>query len=358
MKRLLLGASLMVSACIPPVLCIARGARVRTPKGDRPIEDLAVGDEVVCVDPDLGVTHSTRVTWRRVSKRECITLSFSGGSLQCTTDHPLYCPESKGWHPAGDWALGKRTSLLRVDGKGQRVVKVESVSMFSGVHEVFDLTVEHELHNFVADGILVHNKSPARQTCADGQLEESPCTCGGGSTGLVLCDPATNQSACTSCVPGDAGQPIPDGGVHLIVPNSCPRVTLQGPLPQVFEGDTTGLANTLTSARLEWTDAPDDSLQFTAPEAGNYVIELQSPVTALGVSAQDYGTMGTDARPFTTSDCPLGTSVREINGVYNHNQPNFPLALTAGQRVVLFVSAPYWANQRFGPYTLTVRKLP
>jgi hypothetical protein len=176
MKKLLLGAALSFAACIPPG-CIARGARVRTPRGSRPIEDLEVGDEVLCVDPELDVTHVTRITWRRVVQRECLTLSFDGGALQCTSDHPLYCPTSKGWHPAGDWALGKRTSLLQVTAEGQRVVEVTSVSTFSGVHDVFDLTVEHPLHNFVADGVLVHNKTNRQPPCADGGVPRESCQC-------------------------------------------------------------------------------------------------------------------------------------------------------------------------------------
>ena len=387
MKKLLLGAALSVSACIPPG-CIARGARVRTPRGTRPIEDLEVGDEVLCVDPELAVTHVTRITWRRVVTRECLTLSFDGGALQCTSDHPLYCPASKGWHPAGDWALGKRTQLLHVGDDGQRVVEVTSVSTFSGVHDVFDFTVEHELHNFVADGVLVHNKQPPPQECADGGFTRDTCDCGPGrGSGLLSCSLITNGAVCEgcgaqrcvdgplenetcSCSDGTLGRVSCDPAsnfsrcdgcrtpVHTITPGACPRVVLGGPLPQVFDGDTTGLANTLTSARLEWGDAPDDSLEFTAPETGNYLIDLSSTVPELGVSAQDYGTMGTDARLFTANDCPGTMTPKALNGVYNHNQPSNPLALTAGQRVVLFVSAPYWANLRFGPYTLTVRKLP
>jgi hypothetical protein len=382
MKNILFGAALSFASCFP--LCIARGARVRTPRGDRPIEALEVGDEVLCVDPDLGVTHVTRITWRRASQRECLMLSFDGGALQCTSDHPLYCPSSKAWHPAGDWALGKRNSLLQVTGEGQRVIEVTSVSTFSGVHDVFDLSVEHPLHNFVADGVLVHNKQPPPITCADGGMSRQACACAAGrGSGFISCDPVTQAAVCNGCGAStciDNQMCTCDGGQagrvrcdlvteasqcectrtspHTIAPGACPRAVLGGPLPQVFDGDTTGLPNTLTSSRLEWGDAPDDLVLFTAPEAGSYVIDLSSTVPSLGVSAQDYGAMGTDARPFDVSDCPSGTTPREINGVFNHNQPSSPLMLAAGQKVMLFVSAPMWANLRFGPYTLTVRKVP
>ncbi|MBE2248785.1 MAG: Hint domain-containing protein [Myxococcus sp.] len=55
MKKLLfgLGVASSLTAC-GPTTCVARGARVRTPSGPKPIEDLMVGDEVVVADPKTG----------------------------------------------------------------------------------------------------------------------------------------------------------------------------------------------------------------------------------------------------------------------------------------------------------------
>jgi hypothetical protein len=360
MKQLALGLSLVLSGC--PFYCVARGSRVRTSKGDRRIEDLSVGDELVCVDPDTGVVHSTKLIHVNQAHRETVCLSWKGGSLTCTSDHPLYCPDAREWAPAGDWALGKRTALLRVDATDEQPVRVvlEQVSTFAGMHDVFDLTVEHELHNFVANGVLVHNKTPPQRQCPrDGGapvFEFDTCTCNGALSSITCTATGSECGVCTNAGT-DAGT---GGGTDAghIVGLDCPRVLLRGALPQTFNGDTTALPNSITSPRLEWTDAPDDSLEFTAPEAGRYVIMLTSPVPELGVSAQDFGTMGSDAVPFTRAACPAPGGMREINGVYNHNQTRDPLTLDAGQAVVLFVSAPYWANQRFGTYSLTVRKLP
>lgn len=148
MKRLLLAAAL--SSCG----CVARGSRVRVPRGEQLIEDLAVGDEIICVDPDTGEEATGRLAAVRSLHRECVRLN----DLTLTSDHPVYCPVTREWAPAGDWALGKRTVLHGVE--------LSRVEVYAGVHEVFDLTVDHPLHNFVANGVLVHNKSQST-ACKD-----------------------------------------------------------------------------------------------------------------------------------------------------------------------------------------------
>ena len=60
-----------------------------------------------------------------------------------------------------------RRLLISVE-DGVRVVAVEGSETFAGMHEVIDLTLDLEPHNFVAAGVVVHNKSPA----ADGVSAE------------------------------------------------------------------------------------------------------------------------------------------------------------------------------------------
>jgi hypothetical protein len=175
---------------------------------------------------------------------------------------------------------------------------------------------------------------------------------GGGSTGGAQAGGAGGGAA------GSA--PVTDGGVDggPKIVGGCPRVLLGTALPAEFSGDTTSLPNLVTSTRLEWTDAPDDALEFTAPVAGKYVIELTSSVQELGASAWDYNTNGADGFPFTRTACPAAGAVKEINGFYSHNQPTNPIQLSAGQSMVIFVSVPSFSAVKAGPYTLRVRKAP
>ncbi len=156
---------------------------------------------------------ATKITATKSAKRECVALQFAEGGLIVTSDHPLYCPETRTWAPAGDWALKKRTQLLRITEERVESIAVREVSTFSGVHEVFDLTVEHELHNFVANGILVHNKSPPPVTCTDADggsyFEFEQCTCANGTVGTVECFGET--ASCFGCDSPDGGAEA-DGG--------------------------------------------------------------------------------------------------------------------------------------------------
>ena len=44
-------------------------------------------------------------------RSRCVALQFAEGGLIATSDHPLYCPETRTWAPAGDWAL----EIIRAD---------------------------------------------------------------------------------------------------------------------------------------------------------------------------------------------------------------------------------------------------
>ena len=175
--------------------CVARGARVRTPNGRRRIEDLAVGDWVLSLDPETGELVPGPITAIRSARREVMLLSAAGHDLRVTTDHPLYCPDEKRYAPAGDWALGQRTALLCLVEDAPTVVSVDRVDVAGGIAEVFDLTVDTPLHNFLADGVLVHNKSFP--------MDYGPDDLGVPDAGPVQVDEG----------PEDAGPPEEDQGV-------------------------------------------------------------------------------------------------------------------------------------------------
>ncbi len=187
--------------------CVARGSRVLTPDGWRPIEDLAIGDLVYSVDEDTGERIATPVVAIKSSMREVGCVDVAGISLRMTSDHPVYCPVDQVYAPAGDWFLGKRTELAITSDAGLDRRAVERATTYVEVTEVFDITVEHELHNFVAEGILVHNKSFVTQCELDGKMVEdySACTCAGGGAGRVYCDTVPY----CGCIGDDNN--IPDG---------------------------------------------------------------------------------------------------------------------------------------------------
>lgn len=213
MKKLFVAGSLL--SALSCSSCVARGAQVRVARGLRPIEDLCVGDELICVDPDSGEQLAAPLVAIRSAKRECVRIVAGGLELILTSDHPVYCPERREWAPAGDWVLGKRTQLLAVTLEAIEPVRVSEVFRYAGIHEVFDLSVDHPLHNFVANGVLVHNKKPLPPSCLlpDGGRERqgTECTCANGNPGQLSCDAEGLGPLCVSCsAEEDAGSK--DGG--------------------------------------------------------------------------------------------------------------------------------------------------
>ncbi len=164
--------------------CVADGALVSTPQGLRAIESLRVGDLVWAVDLRTGERIPTPITKIRTATRECLALQLGERALQCTPDHPVYSATSKTFVPAIAFLQGEAREVLVVDDQGSRVEPVQAVRTDVGLRRVFDLTVASEHHNFVANGVLVHNKSEACYvTGGQPACDEGPGTLGSTASG-------------------------------------------------------------------------------------------------------------------------------------------------------------------------------
>ncbi len=147
--------------------CIAEGGRVSTPRGLVAIERVRVGDEVWAVDPKTGERHRTKVTNIQSARRECLRVTGERGRrLTATPDHPVWSALDQDYVPIGRLVAAGQGSLLRVDGGAPKADQLRELEVFVGVHRVFDITVEHPLHNFVVDGFVVHNKLPPQPPTA------------------------------------------------------------------------------------------------------------------------------------------------------------------------------------------------
>ncbi len=145
---------------------------VDTVDGLRPAGQLRVGDLVWSVDPATGRRLAVRVVLVRMARRECLALALAHahGKLVCTPDHPLYSPERVADRPASDWISGDARTLPVIDGHGAREAPVRARAVHAGTCTVIDVSVDGDLHNFVAAGVVVHNKSFAYTTA----IEEGP----------------------------------------------------------------------------------------------------------------------------------------------------------------------------------------
>ncbi|MDD9946974.1 MAG: FG-GAP-like repeat-containing protein [Myxococcales bacterium] len=132
----------------------AKGTPVLTKDGERPIESIAVGDEVWSYNEQTRQPETRTVDglFSRIAA-VVIVLTFGAATVEATPEHPFYMPAGERWVPAaaleiGDEILIWEGHLVTVTGREERMGDVR----------VFNLEVEGN-HNYFLDdpAILTHN---------------------------------------------------------------------------------------------------------------------------------------------------------------------------------------------------------
>lgn len=138
--------------------CFVAGTKVQTADGEKNIEDIKVGDQVLSSDPEQGenggavsVQKVVRVFERTVS--EVVDIRVGKETITATPEHPFWVV-GKGWIVAGQ--LERGSPLITKDGA---VVRVESVKLRSGKFKVYNFEVEKAHAYYVSTlHVLVHNQ--------------------------------------------------------------------------------------------------------------------------------------------------------------------------------------------------------
>jgi RHS repeat-associated protein len=133
--------------------CFPAGTRVATAEGDKPIETIEAGEQVLSADPVTGKQSYQQVKQAFVRKSdELVTIETAHGhKIEATGEHPFFV-EGKGFVAARRLA---RSDLLK--GADGRLVAVASVTSRRGEFTVYNLEVEHT-HTYFAGGLWVHNE--------------------------------------------------------------------------------------------------------------------------------------------------------------------------------------------------------
>ncbi len=187
--------------------------------------------------------------------------------------------------------------------------------------------------------------TPMVQPCIG--VDGGACASNGGGSATGGGTPSNGGGSATGGGFGGGG-----GGAVVHAATACPHVDLGSATSISYSGDTTGLPNWVASQRLEWTDAPDDTLAFTAPSAGQYTFALTDSTTTnqgMGVSLRDFSDTFYSA-------CPASPTGTMIDGIFERAMSSAE-TLTAGQQLLIYVSATSWSvPATFGKYTLTITK--
>jgi hypothetical protein len=131
------------------------------PQVSKPIESLAIGDQVIAWDAGGGQALARPIVhcFRHVD-RPTVTVSIARKSgatqrITCTPDHPFWV-DGRGWIAAQALRLGDPLS----DASGQATAQVRGVEQTGQRTTVFNVEVE-EVHNYFVGhhGVLVHNMS-------------------------------------------------------------------------------------------------------------------------------------------------------------------------------------------------------
>lgn len=153
----ILAVSRLRLGCI--IACVAGRPWIRTPRGWRRNDDLDPGDVVFSVDLETGELVKATLAEIRCSERACLELSIGAGEpLVCTTEPPVFDPRAGEYVGAGRWVRGERDAVLAAAGDSVEIREVTQTEAFVGVRKVYDLTVDSEHANFVANGIVVYHK--------------------------------------------------------------------------------------------------------------------------------------------------------------------------------------------------------
>ena len=136
--------------------CFVAGTLIVTESGDKPIEDIKVGDKVYSENEHTGERGFKRVTRLFVNAAKTLVhLIINGTKIDTTEKHPFWVI-GKGWVKAGNLKAGNKVSLKT--GEIGNVDSVEVEELDEPV-KVYNFEVEDWHTYFVSDiGVLVHNK--------------------------------------------------------------------------------------------------------------------------------------------------------------------------------------------------------
>ena len=145
--------------------CFVNGTKITMANNEKMnIEDIQIGDEILTfnqVDQELQPHKVLDVLHYKVNELSTITLS-NGQQIKCTPTHPIYVENRDKWCCVEPTLFNPKIKKLQIGDTVMtakqetiEIVNIESYRLDESV-PVHTLHIE-EVHNFFANGVLVHN---------------------------------------------------------------------------------------------------------------------------------------------------------------------------------------------------------
>ena len=149
-------------------LCLAKDTRVWTPTGYREIQDIKEGDEVYSFNSDTKNLIKTTVKkcWKTGDDRKLYKVKSRYSEIEVTDNHPIMVYDGENVSYKNILEIDKEKdkvinpNINFGDLKGMQFEEIQSIEYVRN-DEVWDLEVNNDLHNFIANGIVVHNSEDA-----------------------------------------------------------------------------------------------------------------------------------------------------------------------------------------------------
>lgn len=129
--------------------CFTAGTMVWTPQGERPIEDLRVGDEILTRKSD-SLPEIVKTKIKQVGSYLVDGYLVVNGNLRLTPNHKLFVNRS--WKRAGEIKIGDM--LIAKNSEPMEIISIEFTPEWG---LVYNIELE-EYHTYFADGFYVHNE--------------------------------------------------------------------------------------------------------------------------------------------------------------------------------------------------------
>lgn len=157
-----------------PCFCFKAGTMIDTINGKKAIETLKEGDKVYSYDLDkqeliLSTINKMLIHKGNPNKSLKVTLT-DDTELYVTENHPIYNLNSKSYKPIGEFTINDRLINSKKEIVG--IKKIEQVEDFG---TTYNFSLNGELKNYFANGILVHNKDATDLCGADATQTGGGC---------------------------------------------------------------------------------------------------------------------------------------------------------------------------------------